>query len=212
MDRFLARCGSWAGSNRGMAFSGRTFAQLRTMESAISPGRVLSNFEDSRFRNSASSRFSFSNSRLGSRGSQFESSAFGRRDQFRDSRYRFRDGGAGFGRESSFGGDDFSFVPDLLSLALGFGNLALRGPGLLGPGLLGPGLLGLGLNLLDSVFADFGGSGGSGSYGSYPASGEYRGPGGYGAIGGYGGTMGSASPYWGPGVISCPVENLTCFR
>jgi hypothetical protein len=59
-----------------------------------------------------------------------------------------------FNRESSFGGGDFSFIPDLFGLALNLGGFGLRGFGLLGSGLGGFGVPGLGL--LGSGLAGFG--------------------------------------------------------
>jgi hypothetical protein len=185
---------SWA-SNRGIAGSERRSAESspRTSGSAISPGSVLSNIESSRFSNSRASRFSFSNSRLGPSSSRFEGAVFG-------DRHQFRGGETSFGRESSFGGDLFSFVPELLGLALAFGSFGTRGFGLPGIGLPGFGLPGLALNLLES------GLGSGGGYGGYGGSG------GYDSYGGPAWTPGLAIPYWPPAVISYPAVNLTCLR
>jgi hypothetical protein len=147
---------------------------------------VLSNIDHSRFGNSATNRFSFSNSRFGSHVPRFERPEFGGRHEFRGGESNF-----GFGRESSFGGDPFSFFPDLLGLALAFGSFGSRGFG----------SLGLGLNLLNPGF------GGDSGYGSYGSSGGY---GDYGASIGSGWPPVSVSPYWGPGMIPYPADNLTC--
>jgi hypothetical protein len=109
------------------------------------PNRGLSNFRNSRFDNFASSRSSFSNSRAGSRVPRFEHSRFGAAHQF--------DWGAtSFHRETSFGGDEFSFFPNLFGLALD-----LRGFGLRGLGMLGSGLAGFGVGGLDLLGSGFGG-------------------------------------------------------
>ncbi len=181
---------TWA-SNRGITQSDRRFTERSPIAtgSSISTSRALSNFENYRFSNSSANRSSFSNSRLGSQVSLFLGPKFG-------GRHQFLGGERSFGRESSFGGDTISFFPNLLGLALAFGNFGSRGFG----------LLGLGLNLLSSGFGGDSGyarNGGSGGYGDY---------GGYGALGGYGRTPGPISPYWGPGVITFPAENLTCPR
>jgi hypothetical protein len=175
---------TWA-SNRGSTGSDRRLAEPspKTTGSAISTSRVLSNIENARFSNSGVSRFSSSNSRFGSHVPQFETPALG-------GRHQFRGGETSFGRESSFGRDAFSFVPDLLGLALAFGTFGSRGFG----------LFGLGLNLLGSGFDGFGGNGG------------YGGSGGYGPDCVSGWTPGLVSPYWGPGVITYPLEDLTCVQ
>jgi hypothetical protein len=122
---------------------------------------VLSNFEHTRFGNSPAGRSSFSNSRFGLSPSRFETPAFGRRHQFGG-------GESFFGQESSFGGDAFSIIPDLLGLALTIGSFGSRGFG----------LLGLGLDLLGSSFGGSADSGGFGSFGGTPAPvSPYWGPG-----------------------------------
>ena len=155
-------------SNRGITQSDRRFTEPSPIVtgSTISTSRALSNFENYRFSNSSANRSSFSNSRLGSHVSLFLGPKFG-------GRHQFLSGERSFGRESSFGGDTFSFFPNLLGLALAFGSFGSRGFG----------LLGLGLNLLNSGFGGDNGYArngvGSGGYGDY---------GGYGALGGYGRT------------------------
>lgn len=191
-------------SNRAMTGSNRRFTEppSRTTGSAISTRRVLSNIDHSRFGNSATDRFSFSNSRFGSHVPRFERPELG-------GRHEFRGGGSniGFGRESSFSGEAFSFFPDLLGLALAFGSFGARGFGL--PGF---GLPGLALNLLESGFGSIGSyGGGSGGYGGYADG--YGGDVGYGGYDTYGGcswTPSPISPFWGPGVIPYQAENVTC--
>jgi hypothetical protein len=192
-------------SNRALTGSDRRFVEpsRRTTGSAISTSRVVSNIDHSRFGISGTNRFSFSNSQFGSHVPRFERPEFGGHHEFRGGESNF-----GFGRESSFGGDAFSFFPDLLGLALAFGSFGSRGFGL--PGLA--------LNLLESGFGSNGGygsyDGGSGGYGGY--AGGYGGDGGF--DGGYGDCVssgwnpGPVSAYWGPGVIPYPAESLTCLR
>lgn len=156
--------------------------------------------DHSRFGNSATNQFSFSNSRFGSHVQRFERPEFGDRHEFRSGESNF-----GFGRESSFGADAFSFFSDLLDLALAFGSFGARGFGL--PGF---GLPGLALNLLESGFSDFGN--GSGYGGSYGGDGSYSGSGGYDTYGGCIWTPGPVSPYWNPGVIPYPAPIFTCYQ
>jgi hypothetical protein len=153
---------------------------------------VLSNIDHSRFGNSATNRFSFSNARFGSHVPRFERPELGGRHEFRGGESNF-----GFGPESSFSGDAFSFFPDLLGLALTFGSLGARGFGL--PGLA--------LNLLESGFGDFGN--GSGYGGGYGGDSGYGGSGGYDPYGGSIWTPGPISAYWGPGVIPYQAANVT---
>ncbi|MGH9713207.1 MAG: hypothetical protein ACRD5M_07905 [Candidatus Acidiferrales bacterium] len=171
---------------------------------------MLSNIEHTRFGNSPSSLSSFSNSRFAPHESRFERPQFGGRNDFhggeRFGRRGFgggRDfygGGRGFVQESSFGGDGFSFFPDLLDLALSFGRF----------GSPGFGLIGLGANLLESAIgADSGYGGGSGGYGDYGGYGGDPGSYGgydagsidYGTCTGDDGTLESLPPY------GCPVFN-----
>jgi hypothetical protein len=173
---------------------------------------VLSNIDHTRFGNSATNRFSFSNSRFGSHTSRFERPEFGGRHEFRGGESNF-----GFERESSFGGDAFSFFPDLLGLALAFGSFGARGFGLPGLGFPGFGLLGLGLNLLESGFGgnggygDYGGgSGGDGGYGGYAFERSYGGPAAYGACVGSIWTPAPISPFRGPALIPYPAQILAC--
>jgi hypothetical protein len=182
-------------SNPTTTASNRRFAELprRTTGSAISANRVVSNIDHSRFGNSATDRISFSNSRFGSHVPRFERPEFGERHEFRSSESRF-----GFGRESSYGGDAFSFFPDLLGLALAFGSFGARGFGL--PGLA--------LNLLESGFGDF--ANGSGYGGGYGGNSSYDDSAGYDAYGGCISTPGAVSSYSGLGVIPYPADNLTC--
>jgi hypothetical protein len=143
-------------------------------------------------------RFSFSNSRFGSHVPRFERPEFGGHHEFRGGESNF-----GFGRESSFGGDAFSFFPDLLGLALAFGSFGSRGFGL--PGF---GLPGLALNLLES---GFGGDSGYGDYGGGSGfDGGYAGSAGYGACVGSSWTPSPVPPYWAPAVIPYPAQILTC--
>jgi len=188
--------------NRGLPGSGARFSEhsSRTTGSAISSSRVVSNIDHSRFGNSATNQFSFSNSRFGSHVARFERREFGDRHEFRGGESNF-----GFGQESSFGGDAFSFFPDLLGLALAFGSFGARGFGI--PGF---GLPGLALNLLESGFGDFGN--GSGYGGGFGGDSSYDGSGGYYAYGVCPWTPGPISLYWGPGVMAYPADNLACPR
>jgi hypothetical protein len=166
---------------------------------------VLSNIGHTRFGNSSSGRSSFSNSRFAPHEPRFEGPQSGGRHDFHGGHRfdrrgfggfnDFRGGEGGFAQASSFGGDGFSFFPDLLGLALSFGRF----------GSPAFGLIGLGVNLLESaIAADSGYGGGSGSYGDsggYGAdSGGYgaygAGPVGYSGCPNYGWTPTPVSPYW----------------
>jgi len=181
-------------SNHELTSSNRRFTEpaSRTAGTAISTSRVLSNIDHSRFGNSATNRFSFSNSRFGSHVPRFERPELGGGHEFRGGESNF-----GFGGESSFGGDAFSFFPDLIGLALAFGSFGARGFGL--PGLA--------LNLLESGFGDFGN--GSGYGGGYGGDSSYGGPGGYDIYGGSIWTPPPISVYWGPGVVPYQAANVT---
>jgi hypothetical protein len=123
---------SWASKPRSMSFFDRNHA--------------LSNFGNSRFGNSSFGRSSFSNARIRSSARHFGGSRFG-------GDHPFDWGASSFGREASFGRDEFSFVPDLFGLALDLGAFGLRSLGMLGSGLNGFGVGGL--NLLGSGLAGF---------------------------------------------------------
>jgi hypothetical protein len=201
---------SWSSSS-GLTGSNPRFGERssRSTGSAISTSRVVSNIDHSQFGNSATNRFSFLKSPFGSHVSRFERPEFGGRHEFRGGASHF-----GFRQESSFGGDAFSFFPNLLGLALAFGSFGSRGFGF--PGL---GLLGLGLNLLQSGIGDFGGDSGYGGDGDYGSYGGYVGNGGY-AVGAlYGACVGSGwtpvpvTPYYlTPGVVSYPIQYFTCLQ
>jgi hypothetical protein len=107
--------------------------------------RRKSNFENSRFGNSGIGHSSFSHSRAWSSARRHGNSQF-------DGAHPFDWGAASFNRETSFGGNDFPFFPDLFGLALDLGGFSLRGLSLLGTRLnaFGP----LGINLLDSALAN----------------------------------------------------------
>jgi hypothetical protein len=131
---------SWSGQSQS--------SRASTPRSAFSfyPNHGLSNFGNSRFDNSAFGHSSFSNSRTGSSVPRFGGSRFGGAQQF--------DWGAtSFHRETSFGGDDFSFFPNLFGLALDLGGFGLRGLGMLGSGLGGFGVRSL--DLLGSRWGGF---------------------------------------------------------
>jgi len=114
-----------------------------------------------RFGNSAARWPSFSNDRLGSNFSGFESPEFGGHRQFGG-------GGRFFDGDSSFGEDPFSILSDLLGFALTIGSFGTRGFG----------LVGLGVNLLESGFGTSGGYGGYGGYACTPGPiAPYWGPG-----------------------------------
>ncbi len=86
--------------------------------------RGLGNFGDSQFGNYSFGRSSLSYARNESSVRHFGGSRFGGARQFEL-------GATSFNRETSFGGDDFSLVPDLFGLALNLGGFGLRGLGLL---------------------------------------------------------------------------------
>jgi hypothetical protein len=132
---------TWSGGNR--SFSGNASRP----PSSFHVNRGLSNFRNTRFGDSRSGSSSFADARFGSYGSSIGRSRFA-------GRHQLDRGGTPFGREASFGGNDFSFVPDLFGWALGLGTLAVSGLDLLGPGLTAFGLRGvgfLGWGLLNSV-------------------------------------------------------------
>jgi len=130
---------SWSGRNQ--------FSWKNASRSAPSfeQHRRQSNFDNSRFGNTRIGHSSSSHSRAWSSARRHGNSQF-------DGAHPFDWGAASFNRESSFGGSDFPFFPDLFGLALDLGGFGLRGLSLLGNGLnaFGP----LGLNLLDSALAD----------------------------------------------------------
>ena len=195
-ERTSVRESGWTAFSRGSASrwepgrfgNSRAFAGTRPggRSSAISIDRVLSNFE-TRFSHSPARRFSFADSRFGSR--SFGRSGFG-------DRHGFYGGERGFGDGEFWSGDNgggYSLLPDLFGLAFDFGGLAVRGLNLLG---------GAGLNLLASALSGDTGYGGAGYGGA--GYGSYEGFGGY---GGY--SVGFApapplvplipvSPYWTP--------------
>jgi hypothetical protein len=105
--------------------------------SSFNFNRGFSNFRNTRFGDSRLGGSSFADLRFGSHVSSFGRSRFA-------GRHHFDRGGTPFGREASFGGDDFSLVPDLFGWALGLGTLAVSGLDLLGPGLTVFGSRGLG--------------------------------------------------------------------
>jgi len=114
-----------------------SWASLSRSTISFNPNRGLSNSGNSRFGNSASGRSSRSHSRGGSRYEGANRSDWG---------------GNSFNQAASFGGADFSFIPDLFGLALNLGGFGLRGLTLLGPGLS----LGVtGLELLASELNNF---------------------------------------------------------
>jgi len=147
-----------------------------TSSSWLDPNRGLSNSGNSRFGNSSFGRSSHSHSRTGPNADRFGSSRFG-------GEHPFDGGGTSFSRGSSFGGDDFSLVPDLFGLALNLGGFGLRGLGLLGASLGGFGLPGLGLEGLGLLGSGFSGIGQD---------------------------AGLESRQWGPGPILDPNGNCTC--
>ena len=105
-----------------------SWASLSRSTLSFNPNRRLSNSRNSRYRNSAFDHSSFSNSRIGSSVPMFGSSRFA-------GAHHFDSGAASFNRESSFGGGDISFIPDLLGLALNLGGFGLRGLASLGSSL-----------------------------------------------------------------------------
>ncbi len=95
---------------------------------SFNPNRGLSNSRNSRVGNSAFGHSSFSNSRVGSSVPMFGSSRFA-------GAHHLDSSADSFNRESSFGGGDFSFIPDLFGLALNLGGFGLRGLAFLGSSL-----------------------------------------------------------------------------
>jgi hypothetical protein len=114
---------------------------------SFNPNHRLSNSGDSRFGNSGFRHSSFSNSRFGSRVPRDGSSRFA-------SGHHFDSGAGSFNQDSSFGGGDSSFIPDLFGLALNLARFGIPGLGLLNSGLSGLGAPALGL--LGSGLASFG--------------------------------------------------------
>jgi hypothetical protein len=104
--------------------------------SLLDRNREMPNFGNSRFGNSSFGHSSALHGRNGSSVRHFGGSRFGGARQFESA-------GTSFNSESSFGGDEFSFIPDLFGLALNLGGFGLRGLGLLGSGLGEFGLQGL---------------------------------------------------------------------
>jgi hypothetical protein len=105
-----------------------SWASLSRSRLSFNPNRRLSNSRNSGFGNSAFGHFSFSNSRVGSSIPIFGSSRFA-------GAHHFDSSVDSFNRESSLDGGDFSFIPDLLGLALNLGGFGLRGLALLGSSL-----------------------------------------------------------------------------
>jgi hypothetical protein len=132
---------SWSGQNQ---FSWRNASRSTP---SFDQHRRQSNFENARFGNSRISHSSFSHSRSRSSARRHGNSQF-------DGAHPFDWGASAssFSRETSFGGSDFPFFPDLFGLALDLGGFGLRSLSLLGTGLnaFGP----LGLNLLGSTLAN----------------------------------------------------------
>jgi hypothetical protein len=95
---------------------------------SFNPNRRLSNSRNSRVGNSAFGHSSFPNSRVGSSVPMFGNSRFA-------GAHHFDSSADSFNRESSFGGGDFSFIPDLFGLALNLGGFGLRGLAFLGSSL-----------------------------------------------------------------------------
>ncbi len=121
-SRRFGRSGSRAKSNPAYV-EGRTASTL-----SFNPNRGLSNSRNSRVGNSAFGHSSFSNSRVGSSVPMFGSSRFA-------GAHHLDSSADSFNRESSFGGGDFSFIPDLFGLALNLGGFGLRGLAFLGSSL-----------------------------------------------------------------------------
>ena len=130
---------NWSGQNqfswKNVSRSAPTFEQHRRRSS----------FENSRFGHSGIGHSSSSHSRAWSSAHRHGNSQF-------DGAHPFDWGAASFNRETSYGGSDFSFFPDLFGLALDLGGFGLRSLSLLGSGLnaFGP----LGINLLGSALAN----------------------------------------------------------
>ena len=129
----------WSGQNqfswKNVSRSAPTFEQHRRRSS----------FENSRFGHSGIGHSSSSHSRAWSSAHRHGNSQF-------DGAHPFDWGAASFNRETSYGGSDFSFFPDLFGLALDLGGFGLRSLSLLGSGLnaFGP----LGINLLGSALTN----------------------------------------------------------
>ena len=130
---------SWSGQNQ---FSWKNASRSTP---SVEQHRRRSSFENSRFGNSGIGHSSFSHSRSRSSARRHGNSQF-------DGAHPFDWGAASFNRETSFGGNDFSFFPDLFGLALDLGGFGLRSLSLLGTGLnaFGP----LGINLLGSALTN----------------------------------------------------------
>ena len=141
-----ASSGSRPWSSRGPS----SWASTPRSTSLFNPNHTLPNSGNSRFGNSTFRHSSFSNSRNSQIGSRVPPNGSSR---FADVQL-FDSSSTSFNRESSFAGGDFSFVPDLFSLALKLGSLAAPGLGLLGSGLGGFGAPAL--DLLGSGLASFG--------------------------------------------------------
>jgi hypothetical protein len=130
---------NWSGLNqfswKNASRSGPSFEQHRRRSS----------FESSRSGNSGIGHSSFSHSRAWSGARRHGNSQF-------DGAHPFDWGAASFNRETSYGGSDFSFFPDLFGSALDLGGFGLRSLSLLGTGLnaFGP----LGINLLGSALTN----------------------------------------------------------
>jgi hypothetical protein len=105
-----------------------SWASLSRSTLSFNPNRRLSNSRNSRVRNSAFGHSSFFNSLVGSSVPMFGTSRFA-------GAHHFDSSADSFNRESSFGGGDFSFIPDLFGLALNLGGFGLRGLALLGSSL-----------------------------------------------------------------------------
>ena len=105
-----------------------SWASLSRSRLFFNPNRGLSNSRNSRFGNSAPGHSSFSNLLVGSSVPLFGGSRFA-------GAHHFDSSADSFNRESSFGGGDFSFIPDLFGLVLNLGGFGLRGLALLGSSL-----------------------------------------------------------------------------
>jgi hypothetical protein len=105
-----------------------SWASLSRSTLSFKPNRRLSNSRNSRVGNSAFGHSSFSNLLVGSSVPLFGSSRFA-------GAHHFDSSADSFNRESSFGGGDFSFIPDLFGLVLNLGGFGLRGLALLGSSL-----------------------------------------------------------------------------
>jgi hypothetical protein len=159
---------SWSGQGQS------SWASTPRLTSSFASNHRLLNFGDSRFGNSAfgHSYSSKSKSRTRSSDSRFSPSRFG-------GAHQFDPGATSFNLGTSFGGDEFSFVPNLFGLALDFGGFGLRGLSLLDSGLTG-----FGLQSLDLL--------GSGLGGFSPDAGRESRPG------------GTGSAFYPTGNLTCP--------